>query len=127
VKFQCERDVLAEALGTAGRAATGRTGALPVLSGVKLDLKGDELTVTGTDLDLSIQITEPVQGTADGRTVVNARLSSEIVRASRAAGDGGDDRRRVQMPLGARSSVCALSADDLRDWASRHRTASPCR
>ena len=47
MKFRCERDGLAEALATAGRAATGRSAALPVLSGVRLELVGDELTVTG--------------------------------------------------------------------------------
>ena len=49
MKFRCERDVLADVLATAGRAATGRTGALPVLSGVRIDLEGDRLRVTGTD------------------------------------------------------------------------------
>src|SRR5436190_24391687 len=44
VKFRCERDVLADALATAGRAATGRTGTLPVLSGLRLELVGDKLT-----------------------------------------------------------------------------------
>jgi DNA polymerase-3 subunit beta len=55
VKFRCEREALAEALSTAGRAATGRTGALPVLSGLRLELAGDQLSITGTDLDLTIQ------------------------------------------------------------------------
>ena len=39
MKFRCERDVLADVLATAGRAATGRTGALPVLSGVRIELQ----------------------------------------------------------------------------------------
>ena len=56
MKFRCERDVLADALATAGRAATSRTGTLPVLSGVRLELAGDELSVTGTDLELTIQL-----------------------------------------------------------------------
>ena len=56
MKFRCERDVLADALATAGRAATSRTGTLPVLSGVRLEVAGDELTVTGTDLELTIRL-----------------------------------------------------------------------
>ncbi len=43
MKFRCERDVLAEALGTAGRAVANRGGALPVLSGVHLELAGGQL------------------------------------------------------------------------------------
>ena len=81
MKFRCERDVLAEALGTAGRAATGRTGALPVLSGVRMELAGDRMTVTGTDLELTIEVTLVVSGETDGACVVPARLSGDIVRS----------------------------------------------
>ncbi len=81
MKFRCERDALAEALATAGRAATGRTGTLPVLSGVRLELIGDRLTVTGTDLELTIQLELTVGGETDGVTVIPARLSSDIVRS----------------------------------------------
>ena len=66
MKFRCERDVLADALAAAGRAATGRTGTLPVLSGVRLELGGDRLVVTGTDLDLTIQLELSVGGEGDG-------------------------------------------------------------
>ncbi len=81
MKFRCERDVLAEALSTAGRAATGRTGTLPVLSGLRLELVGDTLTVTGTDLELTIQLQAEVGGERDGGVVLPARLSADIVRS----------------------------------------------
>jgi len=81
VKFRCERESLAEALSTAGRAATGRTGALPVLSGLRLELVGDRLSVTGTDLDLTIQLTLSVGGEGDGGVVLPARLAADIVRS----------------------------------------------
>lgn len=81
MKFRCEREVLADALATAGRAATGRTGALPVLSGLRLEQKGNKLTVTGTDLDLTIQLTIEVGGDRDGGVVLPARLSADIVRS----------------------------------------------
>jgi DNA polymerase-3 subunit beta len=81
VKFRCEREALAEALSTAGRAATGRTGALPVLSGLRLELLGDQLSVTGTDLDLTIQLTLSVGGEGDGGVVLPARLAADIVRS----------------------------------------------
>ncbi|MDP9464609.1 MAG: DNA polymerase III subunit beta [Actinomycetota bacterium] len=81
MKFRCEREALAEALSTAGRAATGRTGALPVLSGLRLELVGDRLTITGTDLDLTIQLTLSVGGEGDGGVVLPARLAADIVRS----------------------------------------------
>jgi len=81
VKFRCEREILADALATAGRAATSRTGTLPVLSGVRLDVAGDQLTVTGTDLELTIRLTVPDGGEQDGSVVVPARLVADIVKA----------------------------------------------
>lgn len=81
MKFRCERDVLADALGAAGRAATNRTGTLPVLAGVKLHVAGDALTITGTDLELTIRLSIEVGGERDGAAVVPARLVADIVKA----------------------------------------------
>jgi DNA polymerase-3 subunit beta len=41
---------------------------------------GNKLSVTGTDLDLTIQVTEEVIGIDDGSCVIPARLSTDIVR-----------------------------------------------
>ncbi len=79
MKFRCERDILVEALGTAGRAATTRP-ALPVLSGLRLSLEGDRLEVTGSDLDLTISTTVEVAGAEDGVAVLPAKLVGDIVR-----------------------------------------------
>jgi DNA polymerase-3 subunit beta len=81
VKFRCERDLLVEALGTAGRAATNRGGALPVLSGVRLELAGARLLLTGTDLELTISVEAQVDGQADGIAVLPGRIASEVVRS----------------------------------------------
>ena len=81
MKFRCERDVLVEALGSAGRAAAGRGTSLPVLSGVRVELQGDVLRLTGTDLELTISVEVAVAGGADGVAVLPGRLASDIVRA----------------------------------------------
>jgi DNA polymerase-3 subunit beta len=81
VKFRCERDVLVDALGTAGRAASTRGGALPVLSGVFLELRGDTLRLTGSDLDLTITVETKVAGQEDGVAVLPAKLASDIARS----------------------------------------------
>jgi DNA polymerase III subunit beta len=81
VKFRCERDVLLEALTTAGRAIASRGGALPVLSGVRMESVGDELRVVGTDLDLTIQVSVGVGVSATGVVVAPGRLVTDIVRA----------------------------------------------
>jgi DNA polymerase III subunit beta len=81
MKFRCERDVLVDALATAGRAVSSRGGALPVLSGIRIELAGDELTMTGTDLELTITISLTVAGMGDGVAVIPSRLIADIVRA----------------------------------------------
>ncbi|CAN5206557.1 DNA polymerase III subunit beta [soil metagenome] len=81
MKFRCERDVLVDALGSATRAVTNRGGALPVLSGVRAALVGDRLVLTGSDLDLTIQVAVTVAGTEDGVAVLPARLAADIIRA----------------------------------------------
>lgn len=81
MRFRCERETLADALSTASRAVAGRGGPLPVLSGVRIQLEGDRLVVTGTDLDLTIAVDLAVAGQEDGVVVVPARLASEVVRS----------------------------------------------
>ena len=122
MKFRCERDVLAEALGAAGRAATNRTGTLPVLAGVKLHVAGDTLTITGTDLELTIRLTIEVGGERDGAAVVPARLVADIVKALPAGAveielrdEETLDQRRALAVLGA----TARRSTTIRRWPSR--------
>ena len=81
MKFRAERDSLVEALGTAARAAATRGGALPALSGVRMEVVGDTLKLAGSDLDLTVQVEATVNGVADGVCVIPARLAADIVRA----------------------------------------------
>jgi DNA polymerase-3 subunit beta len=80
VKFRCERDVLVEALNTAGRAVSTRGGSLPVLSGVRLELKDRTLQATGSDLDLTITTSVEVDGQADGVAVLPSKLATDIAK-----------------------------------------------
>ncbi len=94
MKFRCERDVLVDALGTVGRATSGRSGALPVLAGVQLELRGDTLRFLGTDLELTIVVEVDVAGEDDGMAVLPARLATDVVRALEPGAvtvDVGDD------------------------------------
>ena len=81
MKFRCERDVLSEGLAVAGRAVSGRGGPLPVLSGLRVVLDGDQLQVTGSDLDLTITVDLTVAGDVDGHAVIPAKLAADIVKS----------------------------------------------
>lgn len=81
MKFRCERDVLVDALASAGRAVSSRGGSLPVLSGIRAELAGNELRCTGSDADLTINTAVPVRGEEDGVTVLPGRLAADIIKA----------------------------------------------
>ena len=52
-----------------------------MLSGLRLELRGSTLSITGTDLDLTIQLSVEVGGEVDGGIVLPARLAADIVRS----------------------------------------------
>lgn len=81
MRFRSERDVLVAALTTAGRAASVRSPASPATSGIRLEVRGNDLTLVGTDLDLTLRVGMEVVGLDDGVCVAPARLAAEIVRA----------------------------------------------
>lgn len=54
---------------------------MPVLSGLRAELIGNELRLTGSDTDLTINVAVPVLGEEPGVTVLPGRLAAEIVRA----------------------------------------------
>jgi DNA polymerase-3 subunit beta len=79
MKFKSERDILVEALGAASRVVATRL--IGASSGILLSLTGNQLTVTGTDLDITIRTNVDVIGLEDGSTVVPARLIVDAVRS----------------------------------------------
>jgi DNA polymerase-3 subunit beta len=72
---------LVEALGSAGRAVSTRGGSMPVLSGIRAQLAGNALQLTGSDTDLTIEVAITVNGESDGVVVLPGKLAGEIVRA----------------------------------------------
>ena len=81
MKFRCERDTLLDALTVAVRATAGVGAGRAALTGAHLELAGDTLTVTGSDLDLTLAVTAEVAGSGDGAAVTPARLLTDVVRA----------------------------------------------
>jgi DNA polymerase-3 subunit beta len=99
VKFRCERDTLADAVATAQRAVASRTGAMPVLSGLRVSLTPGSLELVGTDLELTIRVQIPAETDGEGSAVVPARLFSEIVRqldGDTVAVELADDDARIE-------------------------------
>ncbi len=79
MKFRCERDTLADAIATAQRAVASRSGALPVLSGLRVSAVQAGIELIGSDLELTIRVVGPSQVEGEGSAVIPARLFSDTV------------------------------------------------
>ena len=114
MKFRCERDVLLEALATAGHAVTGRGGALPVLSGLRIEVEGTRLTVVGSDLDLTIRTSVEISNGEGGVAVLPSRLVNEIIRSlDEGAVDVDVNGEQARIVAGrSQFAVRTLPADD---------------
>ena len=67
------------------------------------------LTVTGTDLDLTIQVTDEVIGIDDGSCVIPARLSTDIVRRLEPGAVTFADQRGPHITISAARSTVQAS------------------
>ena len=114
MKFRCDRDALAEAVGTAYRAVASRTGALPVLSGVKVTLGDGTVELTGSDLELTIRVTVPAEVEGSGSAVLVARLLVDTLAKlpfETVSVEIGDDQAKIEAGR-FRSEVRTLAASD---------------
>ena len=113
MQFRCERDALSDALNVAGRGVLARAGAAAI-GGVRLELAGDQLTVTGSDGDLTISVTLTVNGASDGVTVMRSKLMADVVRSLRPGAVDvtieDQDARIVANP--SEFSIRVLATDD---------------
>lgn len=79
MKFTCFKKDITKALNTVSKAVTTRT-TVPILKGILIKVKENNLTLTAYDLDILIETTIPITGYEDGELVVAAKLFNEIVR-----------------------------------------------
>ncbi len=80
MKFRVERDALADAVTWAARSLASRP-TLPVLAGLLLKVDGDQLSVSGFDLEASTEVDLEVSAGAPGAALVSGRLLADITRA----------------------------------------------
>ncbi|MCX8720142.1 MULTISPECIES: DNA polymerase III subunit beta [unclassified Lactobacillus] len=83
MKFTVNRNLFVDNLNNVMHAISSRA-TIPILSGIKLNLTKDELLLTGSDSDISIEIRIPVSEDltveSTGAIVLPARFFSEIIR-----------------------------------------------
>lgn len=79
MRFSCPREILYQGLQTVQRAVPSRS-TMPILSGVLLEVRRGVLRLMATDLELWIEVLLPVGVEEEGKTVLESRYFSEIVR-----------------------------------------------
>lgn len=78
MKFEADKDVLAEAVNFVVRLLPQRA-SLPILSGVLIEAKGSEITLSVFDYEVSAKSSIPANVSEDGTVLVMGKLLSEIV------------------------------------------------
>lgn len=78
MKFEADKDVLAEAVNFVVRLLPQRA-SLPILSGVLIEAKGDEITLSVFDYEVSAKSTINANVHSEGTVLVLGKLLSEIV------------------------------------------------
>lgn len=79
MKFICQQQNLVKVLNIVSKAVSVRT-TIPVLKGIMIKAESGKLTMSASDLDLSIQDSTDAEISEPGSVIVMARLFSDIVR-----------------------------------------------
>ncbi len=113
MRFTCTQLALVKAINTVSKAVSSRT-TIPILKGILLEVKDGRLTLSTSDLDLSIQTSIDVQSSEEGKAVVLSRLFGEIVRKlpnSLITVSTEDEKLNIQC-LGSNFNIITLAADE---------------
>ncbi|MBW6411766.1 DNA polymerase III subunit beta [Clostridium weizhouense] len=77
--FICEKHKLLEGISIVQKAITGKS-TMQILDGIYINAKDGELTLIGSDMDLSIQTTVKSDVIENGEIVIDAKIFGEIIR-----------------------------------------------
>lgn len=80
MKFQLDRDVLAQAVAWTARTLPNKP-ALPLLAGVLIKAEGNTLTLSSFDYEVSSKVEVPAEISNEGKILVSGKLLAEIARA----------------------------------------------
>ncbi|MBL4938395.1 DNA polymerase III subunit beta [Clostridium sp. YIM B02515] len=79
MKFICEKSKLQEVISTAQKAVTGKS-TMTILEGILLIARNDELTLIGSDIDLSVETKIQANILEEGSIVVDSKLFGELIK-----------------------------------------------
>ena len=115
MKFVCGKQELSKALNVVSKAVTSRT-TIPVLKGILMKVTEEgKLTLSASDLDISIQDTIDVEVKETGSIIVLAKLFEEIIRklpGSEISIESDDDYRVMIRCMNSHFNINGMSPDE---------------
>lgn len=116
MNFTCKQEDFARALQIVSRAVAARS-TLPILSGILLEVEKDRLRCLGTDLELGIETTIPIEnGGATARFVLPGRTLTDLAKRLSSGPvhfEVAPDARKVKLTAGRSVfNLNLLSAED---------------
>lgn len=79
MKFICEKQKLQEGISISSKAITGKT-TMPILEGIYISAKDNQLKLIGSDMDVSIETIVDADIKEEGSIVIDSRIFGEIIR-----------------------------------------------
>jgi DNA polymerase-3 subunit beta len=114
MKFSIHRDPLLEALQKA-QSVVEKRNTVQILANILCTVKGNQLSLCATDLEVGIKITLPVEGAQDGKLTLSAKHFLDIVKElpDKQLNITRKDNNWVEIVCGkSRFNVVSLSADE---------------
>ena len=113
MKFTCTQIALVKAINIVSRAVSVRT-TIPILKGILMNVKDGRLTLSASDLDLSIETSIDVQAVEEGSAVVSAKLFGDIIRKlpnSLVSVESSDNKININC-IGSDFSIVSFPAEE---------------
>jgi DNA polymerase-3 subunit beta len=115
MRFSVQRDVLLNALQSA-QSVVEKRNTVQILANILCSVRGNELSLSATDLEVGVRITIPVEGSQDGRITLSAKHFLDIVKelpSQKTLDIVRKDNNWVEIVSGkARFNIVSLSADE---------------
>lgn len=127
MKFTINRNLFLDNLNNVMRAISSRA-TIPILSGIKVDLSNEELVLTGSDTDISIEIKIPVSDDltveSTGSIVLPARFFNEIIKKLPGKDFSFEVKEGLQTQIASENSEFTINGLDANNYPRLPEIAS---
>ncbi|MDQ3566966.1 MAG: DNA polymerase III subunit beta, partial [Actinomycetota bacterium] len=109
----CNTDLFSRKLALVSRGVSARS-TVQLLGGVLLETMGNEVRLSATDMEVSIQTSSPAEVEEEGRVVVPARIFNDVVRSQ----PGGELRLEHDKAGGSVKLTAGRNEYQIRTYAA---------